>query len=210
MPSNPPPVLLFDLFGVIARHQSPGGRARLTETAGVAAAPFWEAYWALRPDYDRGDVDGPAYWRRVADSLGTRFDAETTARLVEEDVASWSAVDERMVDLVGELASAGRRTALLSNIPEELAVHYERHRPWLARFEVRAFSCRIRHAKPEPDAYRWCLTALGAEPGQVLFVDDRQENVEAARALGMRGHLFTGPDALTEALAADPVPRPGA
>ncbi|MGW7312162.1 HAD family hydrolase [Streptomyces sp. NPDC054854] len=193
--------LLFDLFGVIARHQSPEGRERLTKAAGVAPEPFWEAYWALRPDYDRGDVDGPGYWSRVAGALGTRFDAGTTARLVEEDVASWSLVDDRMVGLIGELASAGRRIALLSNIPEELAVHYERHQPWLARFEVRAFSCRIGHAKPEPEAYRWCLSALGAEPDGVLFVDDRQENVDAARALGMRGHLFTGADALLAAPA---------
>ncbi|MEU9033173.1 HAD family phosphatase [Streptomyces sp. NPDC048383] len=192
-------ILLFDLFGVIARHQCAEGRKRLTREAGVAPAPFWEAYWALRPDYDRGDVDGPGYWSRVADALGTRFDAGTTARLVARDVASWSAVDDRMVDLIGELAAAGRRIALLSNIPEDLAVHYERHQPWLARFEVRAFSCRIGHAKPEPDAYRWCLSALGAEPGDVLFVDDRQENVDAARALGMRGRLFTGAAALVAA-----------
>ncbi|WP_405982364.1 HAD family hydrolase [Streptomyces sp. NBC_00158] len=194
-------ILLFDMFGVIARHQSPRGRARLVEAAGAPEGPFWEAYWALRPPYDSGAVDGPEYWRLVAEALGTAFGPERIAVLVAADIASWSAVDPEMVDLVGELAASGRRIALLSNIPEELAAHYERHHPWLGHFEVRGLSCRIGHAKPAPGAYTWCLRALDAEPGRVLFVDDRQENVDAARALGIRGHLFTSAAALREELA---------
>lgn len=193
-------IVLFDMFGVIARHQSEDGKARLVAAAGVPEVPFWAAYWGLRQPYDRGDVTGPGYWRQVADALGTDFGHDQVARLVEADILSWSGVDDTMVALIEELAAAGRRIALLSNIPEELAVHYEARHAWLKHFQVRAFSCRIGHAKPEPGAYRWCLDALGAEAGKVLFVDDREENVLAAEAGGLRGHLFTTPAALRKAL----------
>lgn len=183
--------LLFDMFGVIARHQSEEGKSRLTATAGVPAAPFWDAYWSRRPAYDRGDITGPDYWRTVAEALTADFDAQRIADLIEADVASWSAVDDEMVTLIEELAASGRHIALLSNIPEELAVHFEQRYPWLKHFQVRAFSCRIGHAKPEPGAYQWCLHALGLEPDRVLFVDDRPENIRAARSLGLQGHLFT-------------------
>ncbi|MEV0372917.1 HAD family phosphatase [Streptomyces sp. NPDC050636] len=192
--------VLFDLFGVIARHQSMAGKDRLARTAGVPAPAFWDAYWALRPPYDRGDVTGPGYWQQVADSLSTRFDDQRIAELVDADIASWSAVDETMVALVEDLAAAGRRIALLSNIPEELAAHYEEHHPWLRHFPIRAFSCRIGHAKPGSDAYRWCQNALHTEPDRILFVDDRQDNIRAAEATGMHGHLFTTPARLREAL----------
>ncbi|MFF2198554.1 HAD family hydrolase [Streptomyces sp. NPDC058157] len=197
-----PRVLLFDMFGVIARVQSPAGRARLVEAAGagVSGTEFWEAYWSLRPSYDSGRVTATGYWQSVAGALGTRFDADRTAALVAADVESWSAVDEEMVALIGGLAASGRTVALLSNIPEELAVHYERHHPWLAHFRVRGLSCRIGHAKPEPAAYAWCLRELGVPGEGVLFVDDREENVRAARALGMRGHVFTSAGALRTAL----------
>ncbi|MFC8128393.1 HAD family hydrolase [Streptomyces sp. NPDC057302] len=201
-PDSPlqPDVVLFDLFGVIARHQSAEGKDRLVRTAEVPAAEFWDAYWARRQPYDQGELTGTAYWRQVADSLATHFDEHRIAELIEADTASWSAVDETMVTLVEELAAADRRIALLSNIPEELATYYEEHHHWLKRFPLRAFSCRIGHAKPDPGAYRWCLNALRVEPDRVLFVDDREENIRAAEATGMRGHLFTTRERLREAL----------
>ncbi|MEU6820770.1 HAD family phosphatase [Streptomyces atriruber] len=193
-------VVLFDMFGVIARHQSADGKERLAALAGEPAPAFWDAYWGLRHSYDRGDVTGAAYWRQVADALGTDFDDARIARLVEADLASWSAVDATMVALLDELTAAGQPIALLSNIPEELAAHYEERHSWLKLFQVCAFSCRIGHAKPEPEAYRWCLDALGVEPGRVLFVDDREDNIRAAETVGVRGHLFTTPARLREVL----------
>ncbi|GAA1890421.1 HAD family phosphatase [Streptomyces durmitorensis] len=197
---NPVTVVLFDLFGVIARHQSTEGKDRLVRTAEVPAAAFWDAYWACRQPYDQGELTGPAYWRQVADSLDVRFDAHRIADLIDADIAGWSAVDEVMVALVEELAASGRRIALLSNIPEELATYYEEHHPWLKRFSLRAFSCRIGHAKPDLGAYEWCLNALRAAPDRVLFVDDRDENIRAAETVGIRGHRFTTPERLREAL----------
>ncbi|WP_327350685.1 HAD family hydrolase [Streptomyces sp. NBC_01304] len=194
------PVLLFDMFGVIARLQSEAGKVRLAETAGMAEEPFWSAYWSLRQPYDRGDVGGSAYWQRVADALGTTFRPERIADLIEADLASWSAVDDEMVALIEQLAASGRRIALLSNIPEELACRYEQQHAWLKHFEVCAFSCRIGHAKPEPGAYRWACEALATAPEQILFIDDRTENIEAARAAGLQGRLFTTADDLKTAL----------
>ncbi|WP_274917827.1 HAD family hydrolase [Streptomyces sp. WZ-12] len=195
-----PGIVLFDLFGVLACHQSGAGRRELVRLAGVSGSEFRDAYWALRAPYDRGDVDGPGYWRRVADRLGTRFDERRVAELIAADVSSWSAVDDTMVGLVAELAAGGRRLGLLSNIPEELARYYESHHAWLDRFEVRAFSCRIGRAKPEAAAYDWCRRALSVSPERILFVDDREENVRAAEAVGMHGHLFTTPERLRDRL----------
>ncbi|MEU0239983.1 HAD-IA family hydrolase [Nocardiopsis sp. NPDC006198] len=201
-PGQTPDIVLFDLFGVIACHQSEEGRDRLVRVADAPAPAFWKAYWDLRPDYDRGDVDGPGYWDRMGRALGARFDERRVADLVEADIASWSAVDAAMVSLVAELADAGRTVALLSNIPEELAAHYEAEHPWFDRFRVRGLSCRIGHAKPEEGAYLWCRDALGADAERILFVDDREDNIRAAEGVGMRGHVFTSRDLLAEVLAA--------
>lgn len=184
--------LLFDLFGVIACLQPEAGRTRIERIAEVDAPALWHAYWDQRQDYDRGDIDGPAYWRKIAGQLDTQFSQARIAALVEADVLSWSAVDSDMVALIGELAADGRHLGLLSNIPPEHAAAFETCNPWLDTFAMRAFSCRIGHAKPEPGAYRHCVEALGVAPEDILFIDDSGKNVAAAEQFGLQGHVFTG------------------
>ncbi len=190
--------VLFDLFGVIARVQDDAGKAAVERAAGVGPAAadgraaFWERYWTDRPPYDRGDVDGPAYWRGVGEALGTPYDDARLGALLEADLARWSAYDDSMLELLAAWAATGRRLALLSNIPLELAARVD-GRPWLRQFEVVAFSCRIRAVKPDRAAFEWVLRALDLPPGRVLFADDTQVNIDAAARLGLRTHRFTGP-----------------
>ncbi|WP_327280880.1 MULTISPECIES: HAD family hydrolase [unclassified Streptomyces] len=194
--------VLFDMFGVIARVQSPESMTVLERTAGGDPDRFWAAYWSQRPPYDRGEVTGPGYWQAVFADLGIPLDRRLTEELTAADLASWSEVDQRAVDLLGDLDDRGIVLGLLSNIPEDLAVRYEATQPWLERFAVRGLSCRIGSAKPEPAAYEWCVRELGLPPEEILFVDDRAENVHAARQLGLRGHVFTSPEGVLDALEA--------
>ncbi|GAA3563816.1 HAD family phosphatase [Nonomuraea rosea] len=181
-------VIVFDLYGVIARTQSAAARDRIVELAGAPEEPFWEAYWACRPPYDAGQ-DGAAYWDAVAERLGTRF-ADVPA-LIDADLDSWCHVDPAMVDVVHELADQGHRLGLLSNIIQELVPRWEmRHGDWLGRFAALTYSCRIGVAKPERRAYEICAERMGTTPGDILFFDDNEANVLAAREAGMTAEVF--------------------
>lgn len=196
--------VLFDMFGVVAMDQSPTVRAAMVEYSGHGHDAFWAAYWAPRQDYDRGDLDGPAYWKAVGGLLGEPFGPGQVERLLSLDLDSWSRLNEDSVALVSELAKAGVPLGLLSNIPPELADRFEeRHAHVLDMFPARGLSCRIGHAKPEAGAYRWCLERMGVPAGDVLFVDDNRANVEAAGELGLQGHVFTSVPELRRVLGRD-------
>jgi putative hydrolase of the HAD superfamily len=200
-----PTALVFDLFGVIACAQSPTGRAEILAAAGAPAChaeEFWRAYWELRPSYDRGRLSGPDYWRSVAGAVDTTFTRTRIAELIAADCGSWRAVDPQMLDLLDVLARSGLTLGLLSNIPPERADDFLQRHAWLGRFDVLGFSCRIGHVKPEPAAFDWCIRTLGLEPARILFVDDREENVRAARDCGMQGHLFTDAATLARSINA--------
>lgn len=192
-------VLIFDLFGVIARDQSQEEAEILRASTGTHGKDFWEAYWALRPPYDRAEISAMEYWTSVGDRLHVTFDRTLVHKLVAHDVSSWATVNDEMVGLLEELTST-HRLALLSNIPRDIAEHYVKAHKWLDLFEVRAFSNYTGYAKPAPEAYERCLGELGTEPGRTLFIDDRRENVLAAAKLGIPGHLFSSPKALRQAL----------
>ncbi len=56
--------------------------------------------------------------------------------------------------------------------------------------------------KPDPAIYRLALERFDIEAARTVFVDDRVENVEGARAVGMHGHLFVDAGTLRQELVA--------
>jgi putative hydrolase of the HAD superfamily len=63
-------------------------------------------------------------------------------------------------------------------------------------FEVAFSSCFVGMRKPEPDIYRRALDILGRPPQRVLFIDDRQQNTDAAATAGMKTICYQGSEAL--------------
>lgn len=193
------PTVLFDLFGVIACHQRPGAMEEMAALSEARTEPFTDAYWACRRPYDAGQFTAPQYWTAVLDQLSLTAPPDTIEKLRLTDIDSWSRVDNDMVDYVLSLREHAA-VALLSNIPADHADAFLTAQPWLRHLDHIAFSGKIKAAKPDPAAFHRCVTALHAAPADFLFIDDREENVRAAWAVGMNGHLFTGRQELTRAL----------
>ncbi|WP_060882374.1 HAD family hydrolase [Streptomyces caniscabiei] len=189
-------IVLFDLFGVIARHQRPGALERMAARCQAPADAFTTAYWTHRPPYDAGRQTASTYWTDVLHALSRPADADTIEELRLTDIDSWSRVDDSMVTYVRSLRDRAR-VALLSNIPADHADAFLAAQPWLRDLDHLAFSGRIGAAKPDPAAFRYCVVALQSVPADFLFVDDREENVRAARAVGLNGHVFQSREELT-------------
>jgi putative hydrolase of the HAD superfamily len=190
MPTNQP-IVLFDLFGVIAKQQRPAALAHMAAACDTPTDTFTKAYWNLRPPYDAGQQSAAEYWTAVLRLLSRPADPATIEKLRLTDIDSWSRVDRRMVAFTQSLRSRAT-VAVLSNIPADHADAFLAANPWMRNLDHLAFSGKIKAAKPDPAAFQHCITALNAEPTDFLFIDDREENVRAAHANGMAGHVFTG------------------
>ena len=194
-------IALFDLYGVIALHQRPGALAEMAAGCDAPADAFTEAYWTLRPPYDAGRQSAESYWSAVLRRLSRPADLDTIEKLRLTDIDSWSGVDDRMVAYVQSLRTRAE-VAVLSNIPADHADAFLVAQPWLKNLDYLAFSGKIKAAKPDPAAFDHCVTAMHAAPADFLFIDDREENVRAAQAVGMAGHVFTGLDELESTINA--------
>ncbi|MEU4741286.1 HAD family phosphatase [Actinosynnema sp. NPDC023658] len=189
--------VVFDYGRVISEPN--GEMAALAALLGVPVEAFADAYWASRDTYDAGRPD-LEYWRAVGDAVGVPVDEELTRRLTEVDVRGWLRPEPAAVELVAELASAGVPLALLSNAPVSLARTAERQ-PWAGYFRHLVFSGDVGVAKPDPRIFAALARRIGAEPGECVFFDDRQENVDGAVAAGLTGVLWQGPAHAREVLA---------
>jgi putative hydrolase of the HAD superfamily len=75
-------------------------------------------------------------------------------------------------------------------MPIEISKYMRQYAPWFGDFDYVCFSAEVRLAKPDAAIFYTCLKEVRSRPEECLFIDDRAENVEAARALGMQALKF--------------------
>jgi putative hydrolase of the HAD superfamily len=102
--------------------------------------------------------------------------------------------------LIRDLAAEGVPLAMLSNAPSALADAICMM-PVAEDFGHLLFSCDLKLAKPDLACYGMALARIGAVADEVIFLDDRPENVAAAASLGLRTVLFTSPEQARAAIA---------
>ena len=104
--------------------------------------------------------------------------------------------------LLQTLRREGIHTYALSNFSRETYPLATRRFPFLNGFDGSVISGYEGLCKPDPAIYSLLLERYAIAPKRAVFIDDKLENVETARQLGMHGIHFTDPQALQPALRA--------
>ena len=185
-----PRVVVFDYGEVISREPTDADRAQLVARAGVAPDPFWAAYWAHREPLDQGTASIADYWLAIANDLGVAWDPVDVHELWAIDHRGWLSVDPGTLRVLHALAEGGTRLALLSNAGADFS-GWLRSGSFSRLFERVFVSGELGLVKPNADVYEHVIGELGITPAQFLFVDNKSENVEGAKAVGGDGHVFT-------------------
>lgn len=140
--------------------------------------------------------------------------AETSAELTAahphfaEAIAAWGprfheqvAPMPGMAALVADLDALGVPLYAITNFSHEFWPRFVAdHRPIFDRFAGIVVSGEERLVKPDAAIYRLALDRFGLAAGEALFVDDREDNIAGAAAVGMATHLFTSAAHLRAAL----------
>ena len=197
--SIPGRVVLFDYGEVISVSPSDSDRAALVALSGVDADAFWAAYWEHRDDLDAGRVSVPEYWARMAAVLGTEWSASTVQALWVADFRSWISVEPGTIDLIERLHAGGTRVALLSNAGFDFTAPF-RYSPMAQYFERTFVSAEMANVKPDPAIYLEVAEGLGITPAELVFIDNKKINTDAAAELGATVHHFVTVAGLREFL----------
>jgi putative hydrolase of the HAD superfamily len=186
--------IVFDFAGVLfhwqprqlLRRELP--RLAVDEASAQRLADeIFQGYGGDWADFDRGTVDAPALVQRIAARTGLA--AADVQRVVDAVPAELQPLPDS-VALLRRLHAQGRRLHFLSNMPAPYAEHLEREHDFLRCFESGVISARVRQIKPEPGIFATAARYFGAEPAQLLFIDDLPVNVRAAREAGWQAVRF--------------------
>ena len=205
--------VVFDYGMVLTGPPDPKAYAELLRITGLSSARLDSFYWADRHAYDEGTLTGFAFWQKIAGDAGLDLQQSDLEELNLWDARMWTTQNDAMLAWQLKLKQRGILTAILSNLGDTVHANIEREFAWLSRFNVLVWSYELRIAKPDAAIYRHVLKELGVRPEEALFVDDKQVNIDAARALGMKGSVFTTvaqlrADLIAQGLDAD-LPLPG-
>jgi len=181
--------VVLDFGEVLCHKPTPERLARMADALDLAQATFIARYSEERPRYDQGLLSPEEYWSGVA-AGSVKINPELLARLRQWDVEMWSDINRDMVNWLDRLRQAGFKTAVLSNMHRDMTVYVRRNFAWLQRVDCPVLSAELSLIKPDPAIYQRCLDCLKLQPTEVIFIDDRESNVAAARALGILGLRF--------------------
>jgi putative hydrolase of the HAD superfamily len=127
---------------------------------------------------------------------------------VQAMLEHWSAIDtdHSVLALVKELRDTGIVCAIASNQQTYRATHMSATLGYARVFDHEFYSCHLGHAKPAEDYFHAILRIGGFDPARTLFLDDREANVQSARAAGLHaehfilGEIGSGAEALRKIL----------
>ncbi len=153
--------------------------------------------WNLEMDAGRSFADGIAAHSQLFPHHRVLFEAffERWPETVGEPITE-------SVDLLQTLQREGIRTYALTNFSAETFPLAVARFPFLSDFDGTVVSGDEGVVKPDPAIYQLLMQRYAITPARAVFIDDKLENVEAARHLGLQGIHFTEPTAARIALRA--------
>lgn len=103
---------------------------------------------------------------------------------------------EGSVLLLKRLSDKGVPLYALSNYSAETFPDMLAEFSFMDAFDDIVISGSVGHVKPEAEIFKLAMAKFNLSAGQALFVDDRQENIDAGQAHGLVPHLFTSAEKL--------------
>jgi putative hydrolase of the HAD superfamily len=182
--------MLIDLDGVVRRWPSPADLERrygLPSGAILETAMSWDL---LRPAV-AGEITDAEWMGLVADRLPLD-DRERASEAVAEWQTDRGSVDPSALAFVRDVRAAGKLVGLATNATDRLRGDLDAL-GLKGEFDVVISSSELHIHKPAPEFYVRACAVLGEPPPLVLFVDDDDRAVRAARALRMPAYRWTGP-----------------
>ena len=191
--------LFTDLGGVLLTNGWDRGLRKLVATQfDIDPAEMDERHHLTYDTYEAGKISLSVYLSRVIFWEPREF----TEEAVVDFMLSQAKCFPEMIELYKRIKANNEiKIVVVSNEGRELTADR------IQRFGLKEFvdffvvSSYVHFRKPDEDIFRIALDVAQAEPGEVVYVDDRQMFVEVACRLGMREVWHRDPERTQTAFA---------
>lgn len=144
----------------------------------------------LLEELELGEITDDEFYDQVSKLIkfkGTREDFMDAFGDIFEPI-------EKMIAFQGALKARGVKTYLFSNTNDTAVKWISAHYPFYNDFDGYYLSYRLKVAKPDERFYTILETETGKSGSQIIYIDDKKENIDTALKRGWSGVLFTSPE----------------
>lgn len=179
--------VIFDLAGVVLLTVKGTFNSLLAERLGARLEDVVRVMSdPVNDQWDFGEIGDDEFFEHLLTELKEPLEKKAIlAKFVIDDFY----VDQELLTYIRELHKT-YTTALLTNFPAHL--HDYMKTAWRVdgAFDHIIASCDVKLLKPDPRMYQAALERINLKPEETVFIDDREVNVKAAEALGIKGIIY--------------------
>lgn len=187
---------LFDIDGLVLVGRTRLFSERLAATQGIPIEAVLEFF---EQDFKRCSFGQADLKEVIAPYLPKWKWKGSVADLLSFWFSDEGRVDSNVLDIVKKLRTSGV-ACYIATRQEKYRMRFLHETLDLRRhFDGTFCTCDVGYDKNEPAFFEYVLTRLGLEGKEVLFFDDKQVNVDTAKALGIDAHFYDGIHVLEEA-----------
>jgi len=192
------PVLVFDLGKVLVDFDYSIAARRI---AGLCSSPcdpasFFTKHAGLLESYELGKFTTQQFFNEIKAASGFSGKQEEFNAFFADIFTPI----QPMIDLQSELKKTRTATYIFSNTNDLAVDHIRKRFPFFSDFDGYVLSYEHGAMKPSARLYEIVERASGRHGDEIIYIDDRPENVEAGLARGWRGILHEAPETTRAAL----------
>ncbi len=179
--------IIFDIGGVITKTNFKAIYSDFAERVGLAPEFVIGYYKEKVDDLLLGNITLERFFEDMKDA-GANQNLDLRAVWINEGIKNRE-INNDLLLIIKDLRknySAGTLTNLTPSrmlLDEEMDLY--------SHFDYSVLSCKEHLKKPDPEFYKLALKAASAQPEEAVFVDDKEECINAAEAIGIKGIIYT-------------------
>lgn len=182
--------MLFDIGGVLVDWHMSWITSEISKRFEINEDLFGIVFSKYLNELDSGKIEEKKFWEKIANEVNSTSLKENTESLWNTYFRKNAKLNHDVINLAYEIRKNSYTMGIISNIEK---ITHKVVEDWhvLDNFEYKFMSYQIGVSKPDPRIYEHAIEQLSFEPYQIIFVDDKESNVDAAKRSGINAIHFT-------------------